>query len=83
MAMSPIASTIGFEFANVVSGAPIVAYVLAIPDAGQLLITSLLDQDMFLAGSLLLMISALIVVGTVVSDLLLAALDPRVRRGMG
>jgi peptide/nickel transport system permease protein len=82
MAMSPIVSTIGFELATIVSGAPIVAYVLAIPDAGQLLITSLLDQDMYLAGALLLFISVLIVIGTLVSDLILAALDPRIRRGL-
>lgn len=82
MALSPIVSTIGFELATIVSGAPIVAYVLAIPDAGQLLITSLLDQDMYLAGALLMMITILIILGTVLSDFLLAALDPRVRRGL-
>ncbi|MCD6286216.1 MAG: ABC transporter permease, partial [Anaerolineae bacterium] len=81
VALNPIASTIGWELANIISGAPIVATVLSLPDTGPLLLTALLDQDMYLAGAMLLMLTFLTVVGTFVSDVLLALLDPRVRLG--
>ncbi len=81
VALNPIVSTIGWELANIISGAPIVATVLSLPDTGPLLLTALLDQDMYLAGAMLLMLTFLTVVGTFVSDILLALLDPRVRLG--
>lgn len=81
VALNPIVSTIGWELANIISGAPIVATVLSLPDTGPLLLTALLDQDMYLAGAMLLMLTFLTVIGTFVSDILLALLDPRVRLG--
>ena len=81
VALNPVVSTIGWELTSIVSGAPIVALVLALPDTGPLFLNSLLDQDMYLAGAMLLMLSALTILGTFLSDVLLAVLDPRVRRG--
>jgi peptide/nickel transport system permease protein len=81
MALNPIVSTIGWELATVISGAPIVSLVLNIPDTGPLFLNALLDQDLYLAGSMLLMLSALIVFGTFLSDILLVVLDPRTRYG--
>jgi peptide/nickel transport system permease protein len=81
MALNPIISTIGWELTTIVSGAPIVALVLALPDTGPLFLNALLDQDTFLAGALLLMLSSMTILGTFLSDVLLALLDPRVRQG--
>lgn len=81
VAINPLVSTIGWDLSAIVSGAPIVALVLAIPDMGPLFLDALRDQDMYLAGTLLLLYSALVIIGTFISDLLLAALDPRIRLG--
>ena len=81
VALNPIVSYLGFDLGKLLGGAPVVALVLSLPDAGQLLLNGLLQQDMFLGGALLLMISAMTVVGVFISDLLLFALDPRVRMG--
>ncbi len=82
VALNPVISTIGWELTAIISGAPIVALVLNLPDTGPLFLNSLLDQDMYLAGGMLLMLSALTILGTFLSDVLLAAVDPRIRRGM-
>jgi peptide/nickel transport system permease protein len=82
VALNPIISTIGWELTSIISGAPIVALVLNLPDTGPLFLNSLLDQDMYLAGGMLLMLSALTIIGTFLSDILLAIMDPRIRRGM-
>jgi peptide/nickel transport system permease protein len=82
VALNPTISTIGWELAAIVSGAPIVALVLGLPDTGPLFLSSLLDQDMYLAGTMLLMMSMLTIIGTLISDILLAILDPRVRMGV-
>jgi peptide/nickel transport system permease protein len=82
VALNPIISTIGWELTAIISGAPIVALVLNLPDTGPLFLNSLLDQDMYLAGGMLLMLSALTILGTFLSDILLAIMDPRIRRGM-
>ena len=79
LAISPIISTIGYQLPAVFSGTAIVAIVLNLPTIGPLLLDALLSQDMFLAGSLILILSVLTLVGTLVSDLLLAWLDPRIR----
>jgi peptide/nickel transport system permease protein len=79
MALNPIASTLGWRLTYVISGAPIVGYVMALPDTGPLFLHSLLDQDMLLAGALIFIYCALTIIGTLVSDLLLVALDPRIR----
>jgi peptide/nickel transport system permease protein len=82
-ALNPVVSTAGWELSKIVSGSMIVALVLAIPDMGPLLLDALLSQDMYLAGTLLLLISLLTIIGTFVSDLLLAMMDPRIRLGRG
>lgn len=82
VALNPVISTIGWELTNIISGAPIVATVLNLPDTGPLFLNSLLDQDMYLAGGMLLLLSALTILGTFLSDILLAAMDPRIRRGL-
>ncbi len=81
VALNPIVSTIGWELAAIISGAPIVAFVLALPDTGPLFLVALLDQDSYLSGAMLLMYSALTIVGTFLSDIMLAILDPRIRYG--
>jgi peptide/nickel transport system permease protein len=79
VALNPFASTIGFLFPQVVSGSIIVSLVLSLPTVGPVLLNALLGQDMFLAGTIVLMIGALTVVGMLISDLILVWLDPRVR----
>jgi peptide/nickel transport system permease protein len=81
MAINPIVSTIGWELTSIISGAPIVGIVLSMPDTGPLFVEALLTQDMSLAGALILIYSALVIIGTLISDLLLIALDPRIRMG--
>lgn len=79
IALNPFISTVGWVLPTLISGATITAIVLNLPTTGPLLLQSLLTQDMYLAGSFILMLSTLTVVGTLLSDLLLALLDPRVR----
>ncbi|HUS17167.1 MAG TPA: ABC transporter permease [Chloroflexia bacterium] len=81
VALNPIVSTIGWELAGIISGAPIVAFVLALPDTGPLFLTALLDQDSYLSGAMLLMYAGLTILGTFLSDIMLAYLDPRIRYG--
>ena len=82
IALNPIVSTIGWNLRDLASGAPVVAIVLNLPDIGPLFFQALLDQDMFLAGTLVLFLTALTIVGTFLSDVLLAWLDPRIRKGV-
>lgn len=79
MALNPFVSTIGWTLPTLVSGAAIVSIVLSLPTAGPLLFRALKSQDMYLAGSFILMLSTLTVIGTLLSDILLAWLDPRIR----
>lgn len=79
VAVNPFISTIGWSLPGLFSGGTIIAVVLGLPTVGPLLLNSLLAQDMYLAGSILFIISALTVIGTLVSDLLLAWADPRIR----
>ncbi len=79
MALNPIISTLGWELTNIISGAPIVALVLSLPDTGPLFLNALLNQDMYLAGAMILVYCILVIIGTLVSDLLLLWLDPRIR----
>jgi peptide/nickel transport system permease protein len=78
MALNPIVSTLGWRLTYVISGAPIVGYVLALPDTGPLFLNALLNQDMYLAGALIFIYCLLTIVGTFISDLLLVLLDPRI-----
>ncbi|WP_290752015.1 ABC transporter permease [Amaricoccus sp.] len=79
LALNPIAATLGWRLTYVISGAPIVGFVLALPDTGPLFLNALLNQDMLLAGAMIFIFCALTVIGTFVSDVLLALLDPRIR----
>jgi peptide/nickel transport system permease protein len=81
MALNPVASTVGWRLAAIISGAPIVSVVLNLPTTGPVLLRALMSQDMYLAGSLVLLLSALTIIGTFISDLILAVLDPRIRLG--
>jgi peptide/nickel transport system permease protein len=79
IALNPFVSAIGWVLPHLVSGVTIVAIVLNLPTAGPLLFRALVSQDMYLAGSFILLLSALTLVGMLVSDVLLALLDPRIR----
>lgn len=79
IALNPFVSAIGWVLPNLISGVTITAIVLNLPTAGPLLLRSLISQDMYLAGSFILLMSALTLVGMLISDLLLAVLDPRIR----
>jgi peptide/nickel transport system permease protein len=73
-----VVSTIGFDVNRIFSELPIVALVLGLPELGELLIQSYLDLDMYVAGAVLLMLTFFIVVMNFISDIALAALDPRI-----
>jgi peptide/nickel transport system permease protein len=79
IALLPIISTLGWTLPRLVSGAIITSIVLNLPTTGSLLYQALLQQDMYLAGSFILMLSTLTFIGTLISDILLAILDPRIR----
>jgi peptide/nickel transport system permease protein len=79
IALNPFVSTIGWAFPQLISGAVITAFVLSLPTAGPLLLQALLAQDMYLAGAFILLLSTLTIIGMLVSDILLALIDPRIR----
>jgi len=79
LALNPFISSIGAIFPQLVSGGAIVAMVLSLPTVGPLMLEALMKEDMYLAGSMLMILSLLGVLGTLVSDLLLMWLDPRIR----
>jgi peptide/nickel transport system permease protein len=79
LAFNPLVSTIGWYLPALFSGSLIVATVMNLPNVGPLLLRALINQDMYLAGSILLIYCFLTIVGTLVSDILLAWLDPRIR----
>ena len=79
LALNFFIADIGNILPAVISGAEIVAVVLSLPTTGPILLSSLQSQDMYLAGSFLMFLAFLTVMGVLVSDLLLAALDPRIR----
>ena len=81
MALNPFVADIGNLLPQMISGSAIVAVVMSLPTSGPMLVSALQSQDQYLAGSFLLFLSALTVIGMVVSDLALAALDPRIRLG--
>ena len=83
IAINPFISTIGTIFPQLVSGGAIVAVVLGLPTVGPLLLQALMNEDIYLAGSMLVVLSFLGIIGTLVSDLLLMWLDPRIRMGAG
>ncbi|MCP8940562.1 ABC transporter permease [Alsobacter sp. SYSU M60028] len=79
LALNPFISTIAWLLPNLVSGSIIVAIVLSLPTAGPLLLQSLMSQDMYLAGAFVLLICTLTLIGSLISDILLALVDPRIR----
>ncbi|MGB1890795.1 MAG: ABC transporter permease [Candidatus Latescibacterota bacterium] len=79
VALNPLISTIGWVLPGIVSGSVIVAVVLGLPTTGPLLLRALQNQDMYLAGSMVMLLSFLTVIGTLLSDILLLWLDPRIR----
>lgn len=81
LALNPFVSSLGGLFPQLVSGGAIVAMVLSLPMVGPTLVDALIAEDVYLAGSMLMLLSLLGVVGTLVSDLLLLWLDPRIRLG--
>jgi len=79
MALNPFIADIGNLLPQVISGAAIVSVVLGLDTSGEMLVRALQVQDMYLAGTFLMFLAVLTVLGTLVSDLLLAWLDPRIR----
>lgn len=79
LSLGPFLSTVGWVLPALVSGEVVVSIVFNLPTTGPLLLQALKAQDMYLAGSFILMLSLLTVIGTLISDLLLARSDPRIR----
>src|SRR5208282_3571974 len=80
-ALNPFASTIGYLLPYTVSGSIIISVVLSLPTVGPLLLHSLISQDMLLGSTIILLLGVLTVIGTLLSDLLLMWIDPRIRAG--
>lgn len=79
VAIAPVVSTLGWYFPQLLSGGLVVSVVMSLPTVGPLLLRALIGQDMYLAGTIILIFCVLTVIGTLVSDILLAVLDPRIR----
>jgi peptide/nickel transport system permease protein len=82
-ALNPFASTIGYLLPFMVSGVVIISIVLSLDTVGPLLLHSLLSQDMLLGSTIILLVGVLTVIGTLLSDLVLMWIDPRIRLGRG
>ncbi|WP_320130686.1 ABC transporter permease [uncultured Sphaerochaeta sp.] len=78
--LNPIVASIGWSLVNIFTGTTIVAIVLNLPSMGRVMYDALMDQDMYLAGSWLFLMAIITVIGTFISDILLAWLDPRTRQ---
>ena len=79
VAINPLISTVGYLLPSLVSGSVIVSVVLSLPTIGPVLLTAIWDEDIYLAGFIVLLLGILTVVGTLISDILLAIVDPRVK----
>jgi peptide/nickel transport system permease protein len=79
VALNPFISTLGYVFPYLVSGSIIVSVVLSLPTVGPLLLKALIAQDMFLAGTIVLLLGIMTVIGTLISDILLVLIDPRIQ----
>lgn len=82
VALNPFIATIGWAIPAIFDGEVLISTVLGLETTGPLLLGALRSQDMYLAGSVLFIVCVLTVIGTLISDVLLAVVDPRVRRGM-
>ena len=80
IAMIPFVSTIGWMLPGLISGQTIISIVMNLPTVGPLLLNALKNQDMYLAGSIVFILGVLTMIGTLISDILLALTDPRIRR---
>jgi peptide/nickel transport system permease protein len=83
MSLNFFIADIGAILPQVISGAEIVAIVMSLQTTGPVLIAALQSQDMYLAGSFLMLLAVLTVIGVLISDLALAVLDPRIRLAGG
>ena len=81
IALNPFVSTAGLELPRLISGQLIVATVMSLPTIGPLLLRALLSQDMFMAGAIVLILTTLTLIGVLISDIVLAMMDPRIRIG--
>ena len=81
LALNPLVSTMGYLLPVLMSGSVIVSVVLSLPTEGPLLLKALMAQDMFVGASIVLILGTLTVIGTLLSDILLGILDPRIRMG--
>lgn len=79
VALNPIASTVGYLLPYLISGSIIVSVVLSLPTLGPVLLQSLYTQDLFLASAIILLLGVMTVIGTLLSDILLVVVDPRIR----
>jgi peptide/nickel transport system permease protein len=79
LVLIPFVSTVGWQLPVMVSGEAITARVLSLPTAGPLMLGALQSQDMYLAGSFLLLLATLTMIGTLISDILLVVVDPRIK----
>jgi peptide/nickel transport system permease protein len=79
LAMNPLVSTLGYLLPFLISGSIIVSVVLNLPTEGPLLLRALLTEDLFVSASIVLVLGAMTVIGTFISDILLGLLDPRIR----
>ena len=79
VALNPFISTVGYLLPYLVSGSIIISIVLSLPTVGPLLLKALLAQDMFLAGTIVLLLGVMTVIGTLISDIMLIWIDPRIR----
>ncbi|MFI7700380.1 ABC transporter permease [Nonomuraea sp. NPDC049480] len=80
MSLSPFFSTVGWLLPGLIGGETIVSVVMSLPTGGPLLLSGVMNQDMYLVGSFIMILSALTVIGTVLSDMALAWWDPRIRK---
>jgi len=83
LALNPFISGLGTLFPHLISGGAITAVILSLPTVGPLMLEAFRNEDMYVAGSMLMVLSFLGIFGTLVSDLLLLALDPRIRMDKG
>ena len=81
-ALNPFASNLAYQFPQLISGGIIISIVLGLPTVGPLLVKALVAQDMFLAGTIVLLLGVLTVIGTFISDLVLMWVEPRLRHAM-
>lgn len=79
VALNPFVSTIGYLLPQVIGGSVIVSMVISLPTLGPILLRALISQDMFMAGAIVLLMGVLTVIGTLLSDILLIWIDPRIR----